>query len=122
MHFTPWLNYKISYAYRGEHERDNYHTPAYVADVRSVQEYPENDETSAYWEEQVMENVLSFNKDFGKHSVQAVLGHSIMARKYTWNSVGVVGKTTTYKVEDGNLVTSEIPGGFLDPNFTTIGA
>lgn len=69
MHFTPWLNYKISYAYRGEHERDNYHTPAYVADVRSVQEYPENDETSAYWEEQVMENVLSFNKDFGKHSV-----------------------------------------------------
>ncbi len=118
MHFTPWLNYKISYAYRGEHERDNYHTPAYVADVRSVQEYPENDETSAYWEEQVMENVLSFNKD----SVQAVLGHSIMARKYTWNSVGVVGKTTTYKVEDGNLVTSEIPGGFLDPNFTTIGA
>lgn len=122
MHFTPWLNYKISYAYRGEHERDNYHTPAYVADVRSVQEYPENDETSAYREEQVMENVLSFNKDFGKHSVQAVLGHSIMARKYTWNSVGVVGKTTTYKVEDGNLVTSEIPGGFLDPNFTTIGA
>lgn len=122
MRFTPWLNYKISYAYRGEHERDNYHTPPYVADVRSKQEYPYNSETSAYWEEQVLENVLSFNKDFGKHSVQAVLGQSTMARKYTWNSVGVTGKTTVYKVEDGQLVTNEIPGGFLDDNFTTIGA
>lgn len=122
MRFTPWLNYKISYAYRGEHERDLYHTPTYVSDVRSKQEYPENDETSAYWEEQVLENVLSFNKDFGKHSLQAVLGQSTQARKYTWNSVGVVGKTTVYKVEDGNLVTNEVPGGFLDENFTTIGA
>lgn len=122
MRFTPWLNYKISYAYRGEHQRDTYHTPPYVADVRSKQEYPENDETTAYWEEQVFENVLSFNKEFGKNSIQAVVGQSTQERKYTWNSVGVVGKTTVYKVEDGQLVTSELPGGFLDPNFTTIGA
>ena len=44
------------------------------------------------------------------------------ARKYTWNSVGVEGKTTVYKVEDGKLVTSETPGGFLDPSFSTVGA
>ena len=41
-------------------------------------------------------------------------GTSMTARKYTWNSVGVEGKTTVYKVEDGKLITSEIPGGFLD--------
>ena len=29
-------------------------------------------------------------------------------------------KTTVYKVEDGKLVTSEIPGGFLDPSFSTV--
>ena len=45
-----------------------------------------------------------------------------MARKYTWNSVGVEGKSTTYKVEDGQLVIGEQPGGFLDPGFSTIGA
>lgn len=120
--FTPWLNFKTSYAYRGEHERDKYHTPPYVADVRAKTEYPYNEETSAYWEEQINENVLSFNKEFGVHSVQAVAGTSIMARRYTWNTVGVEGKTTTYKVEDGNLVIGELPGGFLDPNFDTIGA
>lgn len=49
-------------------------------------------------------------------------GTSMTARKYTWNSVGVEGKTTVYKVEDGKLVTSEIPGGFLDPSFSTVGA
>ena len=32
------------------------------------------------------------------------------------------GKTTVYKVEDGNLVIGETPGGFLDPSFSTIGA
>ncbi|MEI5604380.1 hypothetical protein, partial [Streptomyces brasiliscabiei] len=63
-----------------------------------------------------------FNKEFGKHSVNAVAGTSTMARRYTWNYVGVIGKTITYKVEDGQLVTGEQPGGFLDPDFSTIGA
>lgn len=122
VNFAPWLNFKTSYAYRGEHERDKYHTAPYIADVRSKQEYPESSETSAYWEEHVWENVLSFNKEFGKHTVNAVVGQSTMARRYTWNSVGVTGKTTTYKVEDGQLVVGEQPAGFLDPNFSTIGA
>lgn len=122
VNFTPWLNFKTSYAYRGEHERDSYHTPAYVADVRARTEYPYNEETSAYWEEQINENVLSFNKTFGLHSVQAVAGTSIMARKYNWHTVGVDGKTTVYKVEDGQLVINETPAGFLDQSFTTIGA
>ena len=122
MHFTPWLSFKTTYAYRGEHERSTYHTPPFVADVRSKTEYPYNEETTAYWEEQINENVLSFNKDFGKHSVQAVAGFSIQGRKYTWNTVGAEGKTTTYKVEDGNLVIGEDPAGFLDNSFNTIGA
>lgn len=122
MRFTPWLNYKISYAYRGVHERETWHTPPYIADIRSKQEYPENDETTSYWQEQVFENVLSFDKEFGKNHIQAIVGTSTMDRRYTWNSVGVVGKTTTYKVEDGQLVIGENPAGFLDSSFNTIGA
>ena len=122
MRFTPWLNFKTSYAYRGDHQKETYHTPPYVADIRSKQEYPYNSETTSYWQEQVFENVLSFNKDFGKNAINAVVGTSLMDRKYTWNAVAVEGKTTVYKVEDGQLVTSENPAGFLDPGFPTIGA
>ena len=122
MKFTDWLNFKTSYGYRGEHERDTYHAPAYVADPKSKREYPYNSETTGYWEEHVWENVLSFNKEFDKHNVNAVAGASINSRKYTWNSVGVEGKTTVYKVEDNQLITNEVPGGFLDSSFTTIGA
>lgn len=120
--FTPWLNFKTSYAYRGEHEVDTYHAPDYIADPKSPSNYPYNSETRAYWEEQLWENVLSFNKQLGKHSLNAMLGTSMTSRKYNWNTVAVEGKTIIYKVEDGQLVTSEKAAGFLDPNFTTIGA
>lgn len=120
--FTPWLNFKTSYAYRGEHEVDTYHAPDYIADPKSPSNYPYNSETRAYWEEQLWENVLSFNKQFGKHGVNAMFGTSMTSRKYNWSSVAVEGKTILYKVEDGQLVQSEKAAGFLDPNFTTIGA
>lgn len=120
--FTPWLNFKTSYAYRGEHEVDTYHAPDYIADPKSPSNYPYNSETRAYWEEQLWENVLSFNKQFGKHGVNAMFGTSMTSRKYNWSSVAVEGKTIVYKVEDGQLVQSEKAAGFLDPNFTTIGA
>lgn len=122
MNFTQWLSFKTSYNYRGEHQRQTYHTPKYVADVKSPRDYPSHSETTAYWEEQVFDNILNFNKLFGKHSVNAMVGNSVTSRKYTWNSVGVEGKTTIYKVENGVLVTSEMPGGFLDEYFSTIGA
>lgn len=119
---TDWLSFKTGYSYRGEHQRESYHRPAYIADVRSPSDYPYYSETTGYWEEHVFDNVLNFNKAFGKHSINAMAGSSITGRNYNWNSVGVEGKTTVYKVEDGVLVTNEIPGGFLDENFSTIGA
>ncbi len=120
--FTDWLNFKTSYAYRGEHEIDSYHAPDYIADAKSPNNYPYNSETRAYWEEQLWENVLSFNKKFGKHSVNAMLGSSITSQKYNWSSVAVEGKTVVYKVENGQLIQSEKPAGFLDSSFTTIDA
>lgn len=120
--FTKWLSFKTSYNYRGEHQRQTYHTPPYTADIRSVQEYTYHSESTAYWEEQVWDNILNFTRDFGKHSINAMAGSSVMSNKYTWNSVGVEGKTTIYKVENGKLVTSESAAGFLDPDFSTINA
>ncbi len=122
INFTNWLNFKTSYGYRGKHECTTYHTPAYIADEKSKQMYPYHSETSGYWEEQVLDNVLSFNKEFKQHSITAMVGNSITGTKYNWNSVGIEGKTTIYEVQDGKIVTNEMPSGFLDQSFQTIDA
>lgn len=119
---TNWLNFKTSYSYRGNHARDTYHAPRYIADVKSINEYPTYSENTSYWQEQVFDNVLNFNKEIGKHHINAMLGSSITSQKYTWNSIGVEGKTTVYQIENGELITNVIPGGFLDENFATIDA
>ena len=123
MNFTSWLTFKTSYNYQGQHRRQTYHTPKYVADTRSKRDYPYHEETTSYWEEQVFDNVLNFNKQFGKHSVNAMAGTSVSSRKYTWNSVGVEGKTIVYEVRDGKLESNNVPGGFLlNEYFSTVGA
>lgn len=120
--FTDWLSFKSAYSYRGIHERQTSHRPAYVADIKAKTEYPYHWEGSSYWQEQVIDNILTFNKAFGKHSLNVMAGNSITMRDYTWNSVAVEGKTTVYEVKDGQLVTTEKPGGFLDSSFSTINA
>ncbi len=120
--FTKWLNFRTSYSYQGDHQRYNYHTPPYVADVKSPTEYPYHSESSSYWQEQVIDNILTFNNTFGDHSINVMAGSSITLQDYNWNSVAVEGKTIVYEVKDGQLVTSEKAAGFLDPNFSTINA
>lgn len=122
INITKWLNFKTSYSYRGIHDRATYKTPTFIADEKAPNEFPYYQEETSYWEEQVFDNVLSFNKQFGQHSVNAMIGSSINSTKNTENAIGVEGKTTVYKVEDGKLVTSTIPGGFLDQSFSTINA
>lgn len=122
INITDWLNFKTSYAYRGEHNRGTYHTPKYIADRKSKTEYPSNSANTAYWDEQIFDNVLNFNKGFGRHGVNAMVGSSITTEKYRWESVGVEGKNTTHKIVDGKLVSTDEPGGFLDENFPTINA
>ncbi len=119
---TKWLSFKTSYSYRGEHGRNTYHAPNYTADIKDKNEFPYNSAGSTYWEEQLWDNVLNMSREFGKHKIDAVLGSSITSRKYNWNSVAVEGKTIVYKVEDGQLVTTQKPAGFLSTAFETINA
>ena len=120
---TDYLNFKTSYAYRGTHYRYNIHYPDYISNAQNPNLYPYSYESTYYWEEQVIDNILNFNKEFGKHSVSAMIGSSITATKYTNNGVGVEGKSTKYYVdENGNLASRDEAAGFLDPTFTTIDA
>lgn len=122
VNFTDWLSFKTSYAYRGEHARSTFHTPKYIADRKSKTDYPSNSVSTSYWDEQIFDNLINFNKSFSRHSINAMVGSSITTEKYRWESVGVEGKTTVNKIVNGGLVSSDEPGGFLDENFPTINA
>lgn len=122
VHLTDFLTFKTAYSYRGENYRYKRHMPSYIADIKAKQDYPTQYEKTYYQQEQVFDNVLNFDKQFGQHSLNVMAGSSIQSVDYTWNEIYVEGKTTVYEVKDGQLVTSEKPSGFLDPNFATIGA
>lgn len=96
---APWLNFKTSYAYRGVHYRYALHYPDYISNGQNPYNYPYQQEDTYYWEEQVIDNVLTFNKEFGKHSLNVMAGSSITSTKYTENGVNVTGKTTKYYVD-----------------------
>ncbi|MDL2221300.1 TonB-dependent receptor [Parabacteroides sp. OttesenSCG-928-N08] len=120
--FTDYLSFRTAYSYRGSHQRYAYHTPPYIADIKAKTEYPIHSESSSYWQEQVVDNILTFNKSFGDHSLNMMIGNSVTLQDSNWNGVTVEGKNIVYEVKDGQLVTSEKPAGFLDPDFATIDA
>lgn len=120
---APWLTFKSGYSYRGVHYRYAYHYEDYISNPQAPNQYPYQSESTYYWQEQTLDNVFNFTKDFGKHGVSAMVGSSIQSTRYEENGVNVTGKTTVYSVDkNGNLVTEEVPAGFLDPSFATIDA
>jgi TonB-linked SusC/RagA family outer membrane protein len=120
--FTKWLQYKTSYSYRGKNTQAYYHRPTFIADPKVPNEYPYYQEQRTYSESQVIDNTLSFNKKFENHSFNVMLGNSVQKDQSSWSATAVEGKTTVYSVQDGKLVTTEKPGGFLDEYFMTLNA
>lgn len=122
VNITDWLKFKTAYSFRGANNLSTSHYPDYIADVKAPNEYPFYSEYASYWQSQVFDNTLSFDKQIKKNSINAMVGASITREISTWHEVGAEGKKTEYSVVDGKLVTTVRPGGFLDPNFQTIGA
>lgn len=122
VNFTKDFNFKTSYSYRGVHERSTMHTPAYMSNPQANNEYVSYSEGGSYWNEQVIDNVMNYSKKMGEHSLNAMIGSSISTTKYNVNNMNVVGKTIDYSVENGALVKTEKPAGFLNPYFTTLDA
>lgn len=78
MKLAPWLTFKTSYTYDGYYYNDRYHRAKYEANAQEPSLYPYNYEYNSYYRKQTFENVLTFMKDFGKHSVTAMVGNSII--------------------------------------------
>lgn len=120
--FTKWLSFTTSYSYNSFNSRTNFHMAPYTSNPKSPVLYPYSSDSRSYWEQQLIDNILTFDKKFGGHSLTVMLGSSISTEKTNENAVSVEGKKVIYEVKDGELVTSELPAGFLDPNFPTINA
>lgn len=116
------LSFKTSYSFNGVNGQEYYHHPPFASDEKNPFEFPFYSEGRNYWQEQIFDNLLNYQADFGKHRINALLGTSLNMQTSNWNSVGVEGKKIVYSVENGALNTSESPEGFLDPYFMTINA
>lgn len=116
------LTFKTSYAFNGINNQSYYHNPAFTSDEKNPYEYPYYSEERSYWQEQVVDNLLNYQTEVGKHSINALLGTSLTLQESNRNAIGVEGKNIVYSVENGGLVTREQAEGFLDPYFMTINA
>jgi TonB-linked SusC/RagA family outer membrane protein len=119
---ASWIKYKIAYSYRVKNNQQTAHFPPFIANPKEVHLYPMQTELRTHWDEQLLDNIITIDKTFGKHTFGLMLGNTINGVSSNWNQVSVEGKTTDYSVEDGQLVSADRPSGFLDPNFETIGA
>ncbi|RUT79694.1 SusC/RagA family TonB-linked outer membrane protein [Ancylomarina longa] len=100
----------------------SYH-PDYIANPTVIVKYPVVAEYNSNYREQIMEHMLAFQKDFGKHSLNGVAAFSLNHNTNEWNNAQVEGKTIERSVdENGNIVEKVVPVGFDDPDFKTINA
>ena len=113
--FTDWLSFKSGYSYSVKKKKKSYHSGIYTANAKEPKLYPYNSDTRKQWMKQSITESLTFDKKFGKHSLNVMLGFEMNLDDYNVGSVGVEGKKAQ---EDGSFK----PAGFPDPNFTTINA
>lgn len=109
--FTDYLQFKTSYYYNGSNTQYYYHAPDFIASPTEPDLYPVVTERRTYWENQTVDNYLTFNKKYGQHSINAMAGISVVMEKNTYNQLNVEGKTTV----DGK----DEPSGFPNPDWDT---
>ena len=119
---SSWLKFKTAYSYHVKNSQRTAHNPPFIANIQAPEKYTVYREVRTYWDEQILENILTADKKFGEHSFNFLLGNTINPSSSNWNDLTVEGKTTTQTVDNGQLISNEFSAGFLDPGFQTIGA
>lgn len=109
--FTKWLQFKTSYYFNGTNTQEYENAPNYLASPTEPNLYPYVTEKRTYWQEQVIDNYLTFNDKFGEHAIMAMFGASVQMDRSNYNYLKVEGKTTV----DGQ----DVPAGFPNPNWNT---
>ena len=88
--------------------------PHQVSNKREV-EFHYLEEYKSEFQQKIYEGFISYDKTFDKHSIGLLAGASSQENSFNWTGGSVEGKEV---LDDG----TEVPIGFLDPNFNTLDA
>lgn len=121
--FTDWLSFKSGYSYSVNNYRRTQHYNKFIANTQQPNDYPSNTDYRTQLIKQTITNTLTFDKQFGKNSLNIMLGMQMDLQDYNELYASVTGSKTEYSVsEDGKLQETTVPAGFPDPSWTTINA
>ena len=100
------------------------HSPAYLVNPNTADQtqYVNHSEDRSNWRHWTTVATLNYVKDFGDHSINALVGTERQKQTSRNTFASIQGYTTVRTVEDGDLVETNVPAGFLDQNFPTLGA
>ncbi|WP_372641539.1 SusC/RagA family TonB-linked outer membrane protein [Ancylomarina sp.] len=120
--FTDWLSYQVNLGLINSNKNKwNYHTK-FERSPKDGEDYIYYGEERNNYRSQIMEHLLNFQKDFGKHSVSSVIGYTASKETNNWIGANVTGKNTVYSAEGDDIITKDEMAGFLDPNWMTLNA
>ena len=120
---TNWLNYTMNLGLNNSQKYWFTHNPPNTIDIKDPDIYANASEQRLNWKHLVMEHILSYSQDFEKHSISLIAAYTAEKEYERYSGVAVAGYTTVYEVDEGgNLVVTEQPAGFIDPNFNTLDA
>ncbi len=117
---TDWLSYQVNLGIVNSNSLGWSYHPKFERSPKDGEEWIYYGEERNNYRNQIMEHLINFQKDFGKHSVSSVIGYTASETKNHWIAANVTGKKTEYSAEDDAVITKDIAAGFLDPNFMTL--
>ncbi|MCZ4696205.1 TonB-dependent receptor [Ancylomarina euxinus] len=122
LNFTDWLSYQVNLGLiNSNNNKWNYHTK-FERSPKDGEDYIYYGEERNNYRSQIMEHLLNFQKDFGKHSVSSVIGYTASKETNNWMGANVTGKNTVYSAEGDDIITKDEMAGFLDPSWMTLDA
>lgn len=119
INIASWLQFKSSYSYKNNSFLEFFHNPTYVPDKNI--NYANNSDGRTTWQEQLWDNYLNFNKSFGKHTLNAMLGTSTTLTESSWSNINVEGQRMFYYIDEGgNIQSYKVAAELMDEKYTTI--
>lgn len=117
------LSYTSNLSYINAQTDDYQHSPSFRANANDpAVSFPRVFNRASNYKERLMEHLLNYDLDIEKHSFKLVAGYTAQEKTNKYLSATVDGKTIVRTVVNGNIVETEVPAGFSNPDFNTITA
>ncbi|MNJ91553.1 Vitamin B12 transporter BtuB [compost metagenome] len=117
------LSYTANLSYINAQTDDYEHSPSFRANANDpLVSFPRVFNRTSNYKERLMEHLLNYDLDIDKHSFKLVVGYTAQEKTNRFLSATVDGKTIVRTVVNGNIVETEVPAGFSNPDFNTITA